>query len=270
MEWGWAMSSWQVDAMPGILTFMGKIACQRVLFTILALGAAVCAADENSGPPDHVADAKVLIANIAPQDNDYDHKGCYIHWKGEDGATRYENHTDCSDFLNLLLEHTYHFTAAQYKQWTGHSRPTAAEWYEAVLRGGGMNRIESFRDARIGDYLIVKYPPGQANTGHVMLICDRPQPRQATRPLEPDTVQWDVPVIDSSESGHGVKDTRRRPDGGYNRGVGQGTLRIYTHPDGKIAGYTWSVESVSVFRSRPDYDMVIGRLNSIPGGSGGG
>ena len=80
-----------------------------------------------------------------------------------------------------------------------------------------------------------------------------------------DTDQWDVPVIDSSESGHGKQNTRRRDDGKFNRGVGQGTMRIYTDADGKVAGYTWSDESVSTYRSKPDYDLVVGRLNAIAG-----
>lgn len=214
--------------------------------------------------PPHVRDAKLLVAYIAPEYNDYDHKGCYIHWKGENGATRYENHTDCSDFLNLLLEHTYHFSPDDYKQWTGHERPTASQWHQAVLRGRGFDHIELFSDARIGDYLIVKYPPGQSNTGHVMLICDAPRRRDATKPIEPGTDQWEVPVIDSSESGHGKTDTRRRPDGTFNRGAGEGILRVFTGPDGKIAGYSWSTEGVSVYRSGPEYDMVIGRLNAVP------
>jgi hypothetical protein len=237
---------------------------RAVCFATIVFGATVWAGDESTADPAHVRDAKLLVANVAPEDNDYDHKGCYIHWKDEDGATRYENHTDCSDFLNLLLKHTYHFTTDQYKQWTGHMRPTASEWHSAVLHGKGFDQIETFKEAQIGDYLIVKYPPGHGNTGHVMLICDIPRARHASRPIEPDTDQWDVPVIDSSESGHGKLDTRRRDDGKFNRGVGQGILRIYTGADGKIAGYTWSNESVSVYRSQDEYDMVIGRLNAVP------
>jgi hypothetical protein len=136
-----------------------------------------------------------------------------------------------------------------------------------VLRGKGFDQIESFNDARTGDYLIVKYPPGQGNTGHIMLICDTPRRREATKPIEPATDQWEVPVIDSSESGHGKMDTRRRSDGQFNRGVGEGILRLFTSSDGKIAGYSWSVEGVSSYRSLPDYDMVIGRLNAIPMGN---
>jgi hypothetical protein len=257
-------SSWLPTHNADIFPPMREMRLSRWLGLIALVAIARAGDSDSSSQPPHVSDAKLLVANVAPEDNDYDHKSCYIRWKGESGAEKFENHTDCSDFLNLLLEHSYHFTPEMYKEWTGHKRPTAAEWHDAVLAGKGMDVVDSFSDAKVGDYLIVKYPPGGANTGHVMLICNPPHQRRASRPIVDGTDQWDVPVIDSSESGHGKQDTRRKPEGGFYRGVGQGTMRIYTSGDGKVAGYTWSDEGVSTYRTKPDYDLLVGRLNSIP------
>jgi hypothetical protein len=216
-------------------------------------------------PPQHLRDARALVAGIDPRFNDYEHKGCFIHWKGENGATRYENRTDCSDFLNLLLVHSYHFSDANFKQWTGKDRPTAELWHDAILANRGFQHIELLSDALPGDVLAIKYPAGESNTGHVLLVAAVPQRRDATKPIVPDTVQWNVAVIDSSESGHGKSDTRRLPSGKYSRGVGQGTFRIYTDPAGRIVGYAWSDLIESTYRARPTYDIVLGRLKNAGG-----
>src|ERR1700684_2816924 len=85
--------------------------------------------------PAHLIAAEDIATQIAPEDNDYVYKDIYVHWKDVNGATRYENHSDCSGFFDLLLEHSYGIGSKQLKQWTGHSRPTAAVWFDAVSGG---------------------------------------------------------------------------------------------------------------------------------------
>lgn len=50
----------------------------------------------------------------------------------------------------------------------------------------------------------------------------------AVPPYVDGTVQWSVPVIDSSESGHGTTDTRhkRGADGRNHDGLGRGVFRL--------------------------------------------
>lgn len=235
---------------------------------LLILSFALCGmlaaarAEDQPQIPKHLRDAQALVAGIDQRDNDYEHKGCYIHWKGEAGATRYENRTDCSDFLNLLLEHSYHLSGGIYKQWTGKDRPTAELWHDAILAERGFTHIDLFADALPGDVLAIKYPAGETNSGHILIIAGPPQRREATKPMIPDTTQWNVPVVDSSESGHGKSDTRRLPSGKFGRGVGQGIFRIYTDANGRIVGYAWSDLIESVYRARPTWDIVLGRLKS--------
>ena len=92
-----------------------------------------------------------------------------------------------------------------------------------------------------------------------MLIAGMPQSQASSRPLLAGTAQWDVPIIDSSESGHGSADTRHQPDGTFYQGIGQGVLRLYTGADGSIAGYTWSDSASPVYYEQQARPLVIGR-----------
>ncbi len=95
-----------------------------------------------------------------------------------------------------------------------------------------------------------------------MLVADRPKQIQSQPPLVPGTQQWQVTVIDSSESGHGPTDTRYKKgsDGKDHDGVGQGIFRVYTDNQGGVAGFAWSTVAASKFRAPDDENLVIGRL----------
>lgn len=112
-----------------------------------------------------------------------------------------------------------------------------------------------------GDVIAIKYPPDAENSGHVMLVAETPRRIKPTRPEVEGTEQWEVTVIDSSRSGHGKTDTRRRDDGTFGSGVGQGVFRVYTNRDGSIAGYTWSTFANSDYYALSDRDLVVGRLD---------
>jgi len=211
--------------------------------------------------PKHLTDAQTLVDNVSADHNAYQHKGCFIKWKGQDGAEQYENHTDCSDLLDLLLEHSYGVTKEKLKEWTGHTRPLAEHWHDAIVAGKGAKQIVNVTDAQAGDILAIKFPPGLPDTGHIMIVCGPAEAIAAKAPIEPDTRQWDVTIIDSTKSGHGPTDTRYKSDGTFNQGVGKGVIRIYTKEDGTIAGYCWSDGAASKFRSQSDRNLVIGRLD---------
>jgi hypothetical protein len=152
-----------------------------VLGLMVSLSAGSVCADATTAPAAlgdtdsiaHLRDAESIAHEIDAAHNEYAHQDCFIRWKGEDGAKIYENRTDCSDFLNLLLEHSYHIT--------------------------------------------------------------------------PDDL-------------YRLTDTRRQPDGSVATGVGEGILRLYSNPDGSIAGYAWSVLGRSKFQSRDVHKIVIGRI----------
>jgi hypothetical protein len=205
--------------------------------------------------------AQLLVSEIQPENTSYQHKQGFIRWKGEDGAREYESRTDCSGLLNHLLERSYGLTADDFENWLGKRRPLAVEYFEAISQQQKFRRITNIADVRPGDIIAVRYPPGtNDNTGHIMLIAETPVSRRASKPVINGTEQWEVTIIDSSESGHGKTDTRHRPDGTFGDGVGQGILRLYTRSGGEIVGYSWSTLGVSDYYDQDTRQLVIGRL----------
>jgi hypothetical protein len=228
--------------------------------TLLLLSA--CATRAQRIEKTHLDWARVLVRELRSENTSYQHKRGVVIWKGENGADEYEIRTDCSGFLNALLEHAYGFTPEDFERWLGKRRPLAVEYFEAIRQQRNFLQIASEGDLRPGDVIAIRYPPGtNDNTGHIMLIESVPVRHRTSKPEVEGTEQWEVSVIDSSESGHGKTDTRRRPDGTFGQGVGQGILRLYTRPNGEIAGYTWSTFANSDYYDQASRQLVIGRLS---------
>jgi hypothetical protein len=215
-----------------------------------------CAFGGEPNPPRHLRDAVELVENLDLRNTSYEHGDGRIHWTGTRAA-----HTDCSGFLNGLLQHSYGYDREAFRRWFDSGRPTAARYHDAITEQRGFTAIKRLTDVRPGDILAVKYLKRRDNTGHVMLVVEPPQPMRARKPLVDGTQQWQVVVIDSSRSGHGPGDTRaRKGQDGSNQGLGRGVLRIYADRQGRVAGFSWSTRGVSEFKS-PDLEhLVIGRL----------
>jgi hypothetical protein len=205
--------------------------------------------------------AQMLVSGLRPENTSYQHKQGFIKWKGENGVTEYESRTDCSGFLNFLLERSYALTPDDFEKWLGKRRPLAVEYFEAISQQQNFRRIQNIKDVRPDDIIAVRYPPGtNENTGHIMLVAEAPVHRKSTKPEVDGTDQWEVSIIDSSESGHGKTDTRHKPDATFWQGVGQGVLRLYTKPSGEIVGYTWSTLSGLEHFYSTYRQLFIGRL----------
>ena len=211
--------------------------------------------------PTHLDLARILVRELRPEDTSYQHKQGYIFWKGENGAEGYQSHVDCSGLLNVLFERAYGITPNDFEKWLGKRRPLASEYFNAITQQQNFRAITSIANVRAGDVIAIRYPPGtNENTGHIMIVNDAPSRRNPSKPEVEGTQQWEVGVIDSSESGHGKTDTRRKPDGSFGDGVGQGILRIYTDNNNEIVGYTWSTFAVSDYYDQNTRRLVIGRL----------
>jgi hypothetical protein len=209
----------------------------------------------------HLDLARILVRELRSENTSYQHKQGYIVWKGENGADAYQSHVDCSGLLNVLFERAYGITPNDFEKWLGKRRPLASEYFNAINQQQNFRAITAIKNVRPGDIIAIRYPPGtNDNTGHIMIVNDVPTPRKASKPEVEGTEQWEVSVIDSSESGHGKMDTRRKPDGSFGDGVGQGILRIYSNRNGEIVGYTWSTFAVSDYYDQNTRGLVIGRL----------
>src|SRR5689334_1205169 len=238
---------------------------RRFISFALILSCALCilfskgAAQQNKQT--HLELARILVRELRPEDTSYQHKQGYIKWEGENGAEGYQSHVDCSGLLNVLFERAYGITPNDFEKWLGKRRPLASEYFNAISQQQNFRVITAIGNVRPGDIIAIRYPPGtNDNTGHIMIVNEVPSRRKSSKPEIDGTEQWEVSVIDSSESGHGKTDTRRKPDGSFGDGVGQGVLRIYTDSGNQIVGYTWSTFAVSDYYDQNTRQLVIGRL----------
>ena len=242
---------------PGKLTHI-RISLCFISFIVLCAGVGTAQRRTEKSPLEW---ARLLVSGLQPDNTSYQHKQGFVKWKGEDGADEFESRTDCSGFLNVLLERSYGLTPDDFEQWLGKRRPLAVHYFDAIREQRNFRGISNERDIRPGDIIAIRYPPGtNENTGHIMLIASTPVPHRQSKPEVENTEQWEISVIDSSESGHGKTDTRHKPDATFGSGVGQGVLRLYTNRDGEIVGYTWSTFAVSDYYDQSTRELLIGRL----------
>jgi hypothetical protein len=236
-----------------------RLVAARVALCCISL-VAIDAAQAQRNMPKHLDLARDFVKNLAPAATEYRHKDTVVRWRGVDGAPSNEARTDCSGFLDALLERAYGLTRDDFKKWTGRARPLANTYHAVIEQGKGFIKIASVKEVRPGDILAVRYPTGAEDTGHVMLVNSAPSRRTATPPVQTGTEQWEVKVIDCSRSGHGKTDTRHQSDGSFSGGVGEGTFRLYSDKAGTIVGYTWSTVAKSDYRSQQDRPVAVGRL----------
>jgi hypothetical protein len=214
-------------------------------------------ASRNDKEPKHLRAALDLVEHLSMKETTYNHGKPDVQF-----TAPCRSHADCSGFLDALLQHSYGCTPKQFEDWFGRERPTADQYHDAITKQKAFSQIADFRQVVPGDVLAVKYAhPKEKSTGHVMLVAGAPKRIEATDPVRPKTEQWAVTIIDSARSGHGKTDTRHGlGEGGKDHdGLGKGELRIYTDGDGKIVGYTWSVNGKE-FVGPPEDDTVAGRF----------
>src|SRR5579871_4072103 len=229
------------------------------LFTVwIVLGHWSCVAPVVGAEAKHLVEAKALVAKLNLQNTSYEHGKGSIQWDAP-----CESHTDCSGFVDALLTHAYGFSDSDLKHWFSvKRRPRAEDYHAVIVKQHGFQHIPHVQDAHPGDFLAVEYrEPDAKNTGHIMLVVDRPRRINPSKPLVAGTEQWEVTIIDSSSSGHGPSDTRSLGQGKSHAGLGQGILRLYTDSAGAVLGYSWSTLGGSAFKDQNLHHLVIGRLD---------
>jgi hypothetical protein len=231
-----------------------------VLFALLVLPLAG-RAGHAAGSPDLLEWAHRLVAGVTPETNLYASRPTVVTWSGVNGASETRNRSVCSALVAHLMMQAYGYRSADFATWLGGKFPRAAGFHDAIAAGNGFDPVLKVSQIRPGDVLAIKYPPGSKPTGHVLLAASRPVEREATEPIVPGTVQYELSVIDSSHTGHGPTDTRHYAKGKFHSGVGEGLFRLYAGPDGALAGYSWSVTKASEVYMPGERSLVIGRLN---------
>jgi hypothetical protein len=208
----------------------------------------------------HLDWATLLVVNLSPENNEYI-SPTRLTWAGVSGATRYVNHSYCASFLTGLFKQAYGWTDGDLADWLGSSSPNAATYHDAIVQENGFTRIANVGDVRAGDILAILYTRSEEGpTGHIAVVRSAPRRRMATAPLVLSTSQYEVSVVDSSQTPHGTGDTRLRSDGTTDTGAGFGTLRLYVNTSLSIVGHSWSTTSISLYYSMAFRHVVIGRL----------
>lgn len=210
--------------------------------------------------PAHLLWAEELVDNITPALNEYEGSPHYITWAGVNGAVSYSNHTLCSGFLTILLKQGQGWTDDDIELWLGTKGPSAATYYSAITAEDGFDLVSTVDDIEAGDIIAIRYPEGSHTSGHVAIAEGPAVLRTATAPLVSGTLQFELAVIDSTQIGHGARDTRQNSDGTWQQGAGIGVMRLYTNSMLKVVGHTWSTASASSYRSKTRYSVAVGRL----------
>ena len=173
-------------------------------------------------------------------------------------------HADCSSLLNEVFQQTLGLDEPAIIAWLGRDRPRAREYFETISSERGFRSISIVTDIQIGDVIAIRYESGAANTGHVMVVNALPRVSERSLPVVSGARAWEVDVIDSSASGHGPGDSRATLEGGFRRGLGSGTFRLFCSPSGTILGHTFTMSAAAPFRSAEQRPIVVGRLTLSP------
>lgn len=229
----------------------------RVMASGLLLGWVTLA---SAATPPHLAWAEDIALHVQPINNVYGTNPSSIEWPGVNGALAYRNRSECASFVTLNLRQAYGWSATFMKTWLGSTSPTAARYHDAIQAQNGFAVVPNVLSITAGDLVAIKYPAGLAATGHAMLADGPAVLRASTYPLVAGTLQYELPVIDASASGHGPQDTRLNPEGTWDDGAGRGLVRLYANLSGVITGYTWSTYSNSVYYAQTSRPLVVGRL----------
>lgn len=227
----------------------------------VAMMAGTGAATVSITPP-QVVWADRLVAEVAQDRNVYGSHPTIVRW-AEDGAGPAANRSVCSSFVTHVFERAYDLNGTVIRRWFGTANPKAITYAHVIESGRGFERIQTIAAIRPGDLIAIAYPPGSGPTGHVMVADGSPMGRAGSASMEPGLRQYELAVIDSSQSGHGFGDTRMRA-GAHQTGVGRGTLRLYVAPDGTIGGYSWSTRAISRFYPTGERRLVVGRFTAPP------
>jgi hypothetical protein len=239
-------------------TKISKVFYVRIMASILSLfllnGTVNAAAD-------HLYWAEKIAANVTPDKNMYASDPSYITWPDANGVGDYVNRSKCASFVTLVLMHANKWPSSYFIDWMSSISPTANTYYDTIKLQKRFVSIVNVNEIQAGDIVAIKYPRGSAVTGHMMIANATATRRASSLPLVNGTYQYELKVIDSSQSGHGTTDTRLKADGSYVQGAGIGVFRLYTDTKGVIVGHTWSTHSKSQYYDIKSRPIIIGRIS---------
>jgi hypothetical protein len=242
--------------------FSRRGALKTVLCGLLFAGATSISIGEARAAdlPAHVAWGELLVNTVLPPKNEYGSGPSYIRWAGDIGYVASENRTVCGTFVTLLFQRAYGLTSSDFTAWMNTASPDAAAYHDAIAAENGFERITHVSDVLPGDLIAIKYPTGSEPSGHVAIVTEVPSRHKMVAPIIKATLQFEVFIIDSTNTPHGSSDSRVKADGSIDTGAGSGSMRLYTDPHGEIVGHAWSTGVTDGFYDQTSRHLVVGRL----------
>ena len=162
---------------------------------------------------------------------------------------------DCSEFVGYILGQVAPANYALIPKEERQPVPRAFKYYEyfSSLPGNspGWSRIHKLASVRPGDIIAWRVPDIEKDedTGHVMIVAAKPEPRSADL--------FTVRVYDSSVLPH-VEDTRGDNKSDYRSGVGEGGIVFRVDSDGRPIAFQF--RPPDHFHEDP---IAIGRIHPL-------
>jgi hypothetical protein len=180
---------------------------------------ALLASAQTADVPKHLAIARELVTNIAPENDHYHLGGQSISMPGDLFSNKYAMTADCSGFLLAVFDRAGYTTRSKMlylKSSISRKRP-------GDLLAHAMLNVEDQKQT--------------STTGHVFLVNSVPREITPRKPLVEGTRQYEVSIIDSNEEHVGADDTRLKDPANKLTGLGTGTIRLYADANGELVGW---------------------------------
>ena len=116
-----------------------------VVAASLLAGSNRLATAQSSAFLEHLAIAHALVNHLDLSRTSYEHGTPIVRF-----TAPVESHTDCSGFIDALLEQAYGLDQKQFRAWFGSGRPTAKRYHDAIEEQNGFRRIEHVQEMRPG------------------------------------------------------------------------------------------------------------------------
>lgn len=169
--------------------------------------------------------------------------------------------TRCSSFQSFLIREALGWSESKMRARFGRVSPLAEEYHRAIVQARWFDPQHLISTVRPGDHLAIRFGEEAQKetgfTGHAALIEGEPVERGPVLVGDKLYGRWNVPVIDSTSTPHGVLDSRATRNG---QGIGRGTMILVTDDAGWIVGYAWSANAEPSMNAHGLRDVQVGAL----------
>jgi hypothetical protein len=188
--------------------------------------------------PKHLALARELVDNIKPEDNRYSLGDQAISFPEDLFSSKYSTQYQMSFLVPSPARR----------------RLVAEDFVFSIEKEAGFKRIRGVRDIKPGDLLAhamlnIDDKRQTGTTGHVFLINSYPKQIKPRNPIVEGTEQFEVSIIDSNEEHVGADDSRLVDPSNKIKGLGKGTIRVYSDSNGELVGWARTFKNTNKFFS---------------------